>query len=99
MNTQTFYAAIVASTPLNVAADGSHRGNRHGIFTDFVEQARKQLESLPPSLYSVRDVARMAGVQGWAVRVAAKKLAADDEGTYTVYSGGRGNPSRVEIRV
>jgi hypothetical protein len=101
MNTQTFYAPVAAELSVNIAADGSHRGNRHGLFTAFVQQADAVIGSLPEGTYTVRAIATMAGTPGWAVRVAAYKLrdaCGEDDSTIEVHAGGRGNPTVVQLR-
>lgn len=101
MNTQTFYAPLVTSLALNVAVDGSHRGNRHGVFTDFVEHAGRVLAGLPEGTYTTRAIATMAGTPGWAARVAAYKLKAatgNDDASIEVHPGGRGHATIVQIR-
>ena len=85
------YQEFVQSVPRTKAEDGTYRGARHGAFTAAVTIAQTAVADLKPGFYPIRTISRDVGVQGWALRVAAKRLGVE------VLSGGKGNASIIHI--
>jgi len=101
MNTttpQTAYTEFTASVrrEQTKAADGTYRGQRHGAFTAAVTIASDAVAKLAPGFYQVRTISTNVGTPGWALRVAARRLAADGA-RIEVIAGGNGNASMIHV--
>lgn len=90
------YQSFVQSVPRTKAEDGTYRGARHGAFTAAVTIATTAVADLKPGFYQIRTISSDVGVQGWALRVAAKRLAADGA-KIELCSGGKGNASVIHV--
>lgn len=90
------YQDFVQSVPRAKAEDGTYRGARHGAFTAAVTIASDAVAKLQPGFHPIRAFSAQVGVQGWALRVAAKRLAADGA-RIELLSGGKGNASMIHV--
>jgi hypothetical protein len=79
------------------AADGTHRGVRHGAFTTALQVATAAILELKPGFYPVRLISKNVGVQGWALREAAKRLVRDGAAIELVMSGQKGDASVIHV--
>jgi len=90
------YQEFVQSVPRAKAEDGTYRGARHGAFSAAVTIATDAVAKLQAGFHPIRSISLNVGVQGWALRVAAKRLAADGA-KIEVLSGGKGNASMIHV--
>lgn len=90
------YQDFIQSVPRAKAEDGTYRGARHGAFTSAVTIAADAVAKLQPGFYPVRSFSANVGVQGWALRVAAKRAAANGA-RIEVISGGKGNATVLHV--
>lgn len=90
------YQEFVQSVDRTKAEDGSYRGARHGAFTSAVTIAAAAVAALQPGFYPVRLISKDVGVQGWALRVAAKRMQRDGA-KIELCSGQRGNASVIHV--
>jgi hypothetical protein len=79
------------------AADGTHRGVRHGAFTTALQVATAAILDLKPGFYPVRLISKTVGVQGWALREAAKRLVRDGAAIELVMSKKKGDASIIHV--
>jgi hypothetical protein len=77
------------------AVDGTHRGVRHGAFTQSIAVATVAIEGLKPGLYPVRLISKEHGVQGWALREAAIRMIDKGAKLQLVKSGQKGDASVI----
>lgn len=90
------YQAFVQSVPRAKAEDGTYRGARHGAFTAAVTVATDAVSKLQAGFHPIRSFSANVGVPGWALRVAAKRLAANGA-RIELLSGGNGNASMIHV--
>jgi len=79
------------------AVDGTHRGVRHGAFTTSIAIATAAIVELKPGFYPVRLISKSVGVQGWALREAAKRLIKQGAKIELVMSGQKGDASVIHV--
>jgi len=79
--------------------NGQFRGQRHGLFSAAVDAAYAVILKLEPGLYDAKMIGQMAGVKGWAARVAAERFMKAEEPARRVIAtrGGRGNPGAIQV--
>jgi len=92
------YQEFVQSVPRAKADDGTFRGARHGAFTAAVTVASAAVAALTPGFYPVRLISKNVGVQGWALRVAAVRMQAENADKIELLHGTRGNPSVIHVK-
>jgi hypothetical protein len=91
------FTSAVHATHTPAAADGTHRGVRHGAFTTALAVATAAIQDLKPGFYPVRLISKSVGVQGWALRCAAKRLVKQGAKLELVMSGQKGDASVIHV--